>query len=200
MFTAENFRRIFENENQKGSNLAGRFFPSLEPHTKAIRVKNAEIRAFRSQKSTLTQQAFSTKINSLRAELKLLKSNKSKQVMAELEQVSSKARKPSFKLSLAQKPAQRGKDVFCIDGSPETFFVIKQLQHNIRRIYDVKQSSRHDLACRLRDTLASDFPFEVARTDVSSFYESIDRHKLLERLEEDQLPRVLPPKNTLGKS
>lgn len=187
MFTAENFRRIFENENRKGSNLAGRFFPSLEPHTKAIRLKSAEIKAIRSQKNMLAQQAFSAKIDSLRAELKLLKSNKSKQVLAELERVSLKARKPSFKLSLAQKPGPKGKDVFCIDGSAETFFVVKQLQHNIRRIYDVKQSSRHDLACRLRDTISSDFPFEVARTDVSSFYESIDRHRLIERLEGDQL-------------
>ncbi|MCQ9616543.1 RNA-directed DNA polymerase [Paenalcaligenes niemegkensis] len=35
--------------------------------------------------------------------------------------------------------------------------------------------------------LGSKFPFELVRTDISSFYESIDRKRLLEKLERDQL-------------
>jgi hypothetical protein len=170
MFTAENFRRIFDIENRKGINLAARFFPSLEPHTRSIREKVAEIRALRSHKTTYAAEEFSVLCSALKEELKLLKSNKSKAIDLEMEAVSSKAKKPSFKLALTQKPGPKGKPVFCIDGSPETFFVIKQLQHNIRRLYHVKQSNRHDLACQLRDTVASAFPFKVVRTDVSSFY------------------------------
>jgi hypothetical protein len=187
MFTAENFRRIFDSENRKGSNVGKRFFPSLEPHTKAIRDKKAEIKALRSLIGTMTQQVFTAKLEAFRAELKVLKSNRSQQISTELELVSLKARKPSFKLALTQKLGPKGKPVFCIDGSPETFFVIKQLQYNIRKIYGLKQSNRHELASQLRNTVATSFPFEVVRTDVSSFYESIDRHRLLERLEADQL-------------
>jgi hypothetical protein len=187
MFTAENFRRIFDSENRKGSNVGKRFFSSLEPHTKAIRDKKAEIKALRSLIGTMTQQVFTAKLEAFRAELKVLKSNRSQQISTELELVSLKARKPSFKLALTQKLGPKGKPVFCIDGSPETFFVIKQLQYNIRKIYGLKQSNRHELASQLRNTVATSFPFEVVRTDVSSFYESIDRHRLLERLEADQL-------------
>jgi hypothetical protein len=187
MFTAENFRRIFESENRKGINLAGRFFASLEPHTRSIREKIAEIRLLRSKKETYRPDKFSAQGEVLKEELKLLKANKSKAINLEMEAVSSKARKSSFKLVLTQKSGPKGKPVFCIDGSPETFFVIKQLEQNIRKIYNVKQSNRHDLACQLRDTVASDFPFEVVRTDVSSFYETIDRKRLLDRLEGDQL-------------
>ena len=187
MFTADNFRRIFDSENRKGSNLGKRFFPSLEPHTKAILDKKYEIKAHRSLIGTLTQQVFSAKLEALRTELKVLKSAKSQQITTELELVSLKARKPSYKIALTQKIGPKGKPVFCIDGSPETFFVIKQLQYNIRKIYGLKQSNRHELASQLRNTVATSFPLEVVRTDVSSFYESIDRHRLLERLEEDQL-------------
>jgi hypothetical protein len=35
--------------------------------------------------------------------------------------------------------------------------------------------------------LASTFPFELVRTDISSFYESIDRKRLVEKLDSDQL-------------
>ena len=187
MFTAENFRRIFDSENRKGVNLAKQFFPALEPYTKLIREKVAEIRALRSEKDSHAPDEFLAKHETLKAELRLLKSNKSKAINAELEAVSLRVRKPSFKLELTEKSGPKGKPVFCIDGSPETFFVIKQLQYNIHCIYDVKQANRHDLACRLRDSIASKFPFEVVRTDVSSFYESIDRKRLVEQLDEDEL-------------
>lgn len=51
----------------------------------------------------------------------------------------------------------------------------------------MKQANRHDLVCQLRDLLGSSFPFELVRTDISSFYESIDRKRLVEKLDRDQL-------------
>lgn len=104
-----------------------------------------------------------------------------------MDDISQKVLKPSFKIDLSQKTGPKGKAVYCIDAEPETFFVIKQLQQNIHRIYGVKQANRHDLVCQLRDMLGSSFPFELVRTDISSFYESIDRKRLIEKLDRDQL-------------
>ena len=39
MFTAENFRLIFDIENRQGLDVASRFFPSVEPYTLAVRDK-----------------------------------------------------------------------------------------------------------------------------------------------------------------
>lgn len=47
MFTAENFRRIYDAENRKGLDLANRYFPSLEPLTLAVRTKVQDIRDHR---------------------------------------------------------------------------------------------------------------------------------------------------------
>jgi hypothetical protein len=88
---------------------------------------------------------------------------------------------------MSRKTGPKGKSVFCIDAEPETFFVSKQFQRNINRIYDVKQANRHDLVCQLRDVLRSSFPFGLVRTDISSFYESIDRKRLVGKLDHDQL-------------
>lgn len=187
MFTAENFRRIYDAENRKGVDLATRYFPTLEPFTLAVRGKVQDIRDLRKIESTLTADDFEAQLLALKAELAALKAAKSCAVDALLDDIIRKILKPSFKIDLSQKTGPKGKSVFCIDAEPETFFVIKQLQRNIHRIYGVKQANRHDLVCQLRDMLGSKFPFELVRTDISSFYESIDRKRLVEKLDRDQL-------------
>ncbi len=187
MFTAENFRRIYDAENRKGADLATRYFPTLEPFTLAVRDKVQEIRDLRKVEAKLRADDFEARWLALKAELTALKADKSSAVDALMDGISQKVLKPSFKIDLSQKSGPTGKAVFCIDAEPETFFVIKQLQRNIHRIYGVKQANRHDLVCQLRDMLGSKFPFELVRTDISSFYESIDRKRLLEKLDRDQL-------------
>lgn len=187
MFTTENFRRIYDAENRKGVDLATRHFPTLEPFTLAVRNKVQEIRDLRKVETTLKADDFEVQLLALKTELIALKAAKSSAIDALMDDISQKVLKPSFKIGLSQKIGPKGKSVFCIDAEPETFFVIKQLQRNIHHIYGVKQANRHDLVCQLRDMLGSKFPFELIRTDISSFYESIDRKRLVEKLDRDQL-------------
>lgn len=187
MFTAENFRRIYDAENRKGLDLATRYFPTLEPLTLAVRDKVQDIRDHRALEHTMAADVFKTKLLALKGELAAFKTAKSAAVDDLMDAISQKVLKPSFKIDLSQKTGPKGKPVFCIDAEPETFFVTKQLQRNIHRIYGVKQANRHDLVCQLRDMLGSQFPFELVRTDISSFYESIDRKRLVEKLDRDQL-------------
>ncbi|WP_229728521.1 antiviral reverse transcriptase Drt3a [Oxalicibacterium flavum] len=187
MFTTENFRRIYDSENRKGIDLATRYFPTLEPLTSAVRDKVQEIRNLRKIEVSLKADEFDAKLLTLKAELTSLKATKSSAIDSLLDGISQKVLKQSFKIGLSQKIGPKGKPVFCIDAEPETFFVIKQLQSNIHRIYGVKQANRHDLVCQLRDTLGSKFPFELVRTDIASFYENIDRERLVEKIDRDQL-------------
>jgi hypothetical protein len=187
MFTAENFRRIYDGENRKGVDLATRYFPTLNPLTLAVRDKVKDIRNLREIEFTLRPEDFETQLLALKAELSSLKAEKSAAVDSLMDDISQKVFSPGFKINLSQKTGPKGKPVFCIDAEPETFFVIKQLQRNIHRIYGVKQANRHDLVCQVRDMLGNSFPFKLVRTDISSFYESIDRKRLFEKLDQDQL-------------
>jgi len=187
MFTAENFRKIYDAENRKGADLATRYFPSLEPLTQAVRLKVQEVRDLRASNNSSPVVDFELKLQKLKEELTQQKSIKSSEIYLLMESISKKVLKTSFKINLSQKTGPKGKAVFCIDAEPETFFVIKQLQQNIHKIYGVKQSNRHDLVCQLRDALGNKFPLELVRTDISTFYESIDRNKLIKKLENDQL-------------
>jgi len=69
MFTAENFRRIYDVENRKGLDLATRYFPTLEPHTLAIRDKINEIREHRALEPTAAADVFKATMSALKAEL-----------------------------------------------------------------------------------------------------------------------------------
>lgn len=187
MFTAENFRRIYDAENRKGLDLASRYFPTLEPLTLAVHDKVRDIRDHRKLQATMATDAFEATLVTLKSELAALKADKSAAIDVLMEDISEKVLRPTFKINLSQKTGPQGKPVYCIDAEPETFFVIKQLQRNLHRIYGVKQANRHDLVCQLRDMLGSTFPFELVRTDISSFYESINRKRLVGKLDQDQL-------------
>lgn len=187
MFTAENFRRIFDVENRKGFDVAGHFFPQLEDYTFAVKNKVSEIRELRKKQSFLKPEEFFSALNKMKPELATLKSAKSNAVDEIMEQISENVSAPKFRIQLNEKDGPNGKPVYTIDGTAETYFTVKQIQRNIHRIYGVKQASRHDLSCQLRDTLSSKFPFELVRTDISSFYETVERKKLLGKLDEDHL-------------
>jgi hypothetical protein len=69
MFTAENFRRIYDTENRKGLDLATRYFPTLEPLTLAVRDKVQDIRDHRALEHTMAADVFKTKLVALKGEL-----------------------------------------------------------------------------------------------------------------------------------
>lgn len=100
MFTAENFRRIYDSENRKGLDLASRYFPDLEPHTLAVREKVQEIRALRSKETSLGAEDFNAQLAALKATLVILKATKSAAVDEAMDGISLKVLQPSFKIEL----------------------------------------------------------------------------------------------------
>lgn len=104
MFTAENFRRIYDAENRKGADLGTRYFPTLEPFTLSIRNKVQEIRDLRKSETTFKASDFEVRLLTLKAELTDLKVVKSSAVDALMDEISQKVLKPSFKIDLSQNP------------------------------------------------------------------------------------------------
>ena len=103
MFTAENFRRIYDTENRKGVDLATRYFPSLEPFTLAVRDKVQDIRDLRKVKTTLTAEDFEAKLHALKDNLVTLKADKSSAIDALMDDISQKILKQNFKINLNWK-------------------------------------------------------------------------------------------------
>ncbi|WP_198912200.1 hypothetical protein [Acetobacter fallax] len=87
MFTAENFRRIYDAENRKGVDLATRYFPTLNPFTLAVRDKVQEIRNLRKIEATLAASDFKAQLLALKAELADSKAAKSSAVDALMDDI-----------------------------------------------------------------------------------------------------------------
>jgi len=187
MFTAENFRRIYDSENRKGLDIAGKFFPNLAPFTKSVKDITGELRSFRKTRSAISAEAFSDGLFELKKKLAKAKVEKSAAIDQELETLGKNILQSKFKITLTKRELARAKTVYIVDSKPEMYFVVKQLQYNLHKLYGIKQANRHDVVCRVRDAISSRYPYEFVRTDISNFYERIDRKTLLEKLETDQL-------------
>ena len=205
MFNAKNFREIFDAENRKGSDVASQFFPDLDKYFHAYRDKSKEIsickkechierRKVKSKSmkiwgmlATLKLYTLRNKLKELVAERKKIGIEKSRAIDDKMKILSENVAKPGFKLTLTKKMGPHGKVIYCTDNTAESHFIMKLLQRNIFRLYKVKQASRHELASRVRDVISAGFSFELVKTDISSFYESVDRKSLYERLDEDPL-------------
>jgi len=107
MFTAENFRRIYDAENRRGADLATRYFPTLEPFTLNVREKVKDIRDLRKSKNTLATDVFDAQETALKTELAALKAAKSSALDVLLNEISQRVLKSSFKINLSMKAGPR---------------------------------------------------------------------------------------------
>lgn len=151
-FSADNFLKIFDDENRKGNDLASRFFPKLKD------LNNQE----------------------RDAELKLH--------LDDLEKEVSKNTKNGFAIKLTRDDTITSKPVYLTaKDDAVSFFIIKQIQRNIRKLYKVKQSDRHQIVSQLSILLDNKFPKYLIRKDIKEFYESVPHHSLLEIIDHENL-------------
>ena len=186
-FSAANFRKIVDIENRRGVYLEGEFFPDVEKKSKEIQVVKSELGLLKQQKKAFTDDEFEAKKAELSTKLKEIKEQKEKLLTNELEDISSQINSKGFTFGIKEVDIGMPKKAFVADRNAATFFALKQIQHNIRRLYKVKQANRHQIVCQLRELLGDKFPKYIVRTDISSFYESIPRKQLLEKLRDDPL-------------
>ena len=65
--------------------------------------------------------------------------------------------------------------------------VLRKLNDNIKRIYQVKQANRRLIIKQIITILQESSPYWILKTDIKKFYESIDRKSLLNKLKEDTI-------------
>jgi hypothetical protein len=186
-FSPENFRWIFDYENRRGVYLEGKFFPDIAEVTESIKQCMATIRGLRKKKRVWLPEYYELQKSILNEEKINLFKKKEGLLTKELETISAEAGSSGYSITVRSVPIPGGKMAYATDNSPTSYFVIKQLQSNIRQLYKVKQSSRHEIICQLREMLGDPFPKLVIRTDIEDFYESIPQSQLLVKLEQDAM-------------
>lgn len=87
-------------------------------------------------------------------------------------------------LSVVSLP--KNKQMF-LTHSLENIMVMRKINENIRRAYRIKQANRLDTIRQVQQALRETTPKHVIRLDIKSFYESVPRRVLLNRLRADRL-------------
>ena len=65
--------------------------------------------------------------------------------------------------------------------------IIRKLNDNIKRLYKDEQSNRRIIIKQIKTLLHETVPMWILKTDIESFYESIDRNRLLVKLKNDSI-------------
>ncbi len=100
--------------------------------------------------------------------------------------ISDRINDPDFTFPTFQEKNMRGKTVYSAPDST-TMLALRKLDRNIRAIYKVKQANRDDIVHQVKSLLMEGCSFNVLRHDIRSFYESIDRCKVLAWIDRDSI-------------
>ena len=189
-FSLENFKKIFEIENRKGS-FESEFY-SQEFHELSIDLKRKrrEIKDYRSKGGIPYDDDGLERLNEEKLQIEENKNEELENTLHELvESVNSKG----FRFNFSKfHHEDSGKDVYPVKKDAASFYAMKQLQYNINRTFGVKQSDRYLISKQVQGLLKDNFPKIVLRTDIKGFYESVPQEKLLRLINDNQL---LSPKS-----
>ncbi len=188
-FTISNFRKIFDYENRKGYYLEGRYYPEIESLTKELKNCATEFKILNKEKDQLSTEEYEHKKSQLNSKKNKLKEQKEKLLIYELEKLCEKINKGEYCINIIKTEAtQDNKASYSIEKSNIcAYFVIKQIQYTLKKLYKVQQSNRYNIICQLRGVLNNSFPKYIIRTDIKEFYESISQDKLLKKINKDSL-------------
>ncbi|MCK9226002.1 MAG: RNA-directed DNA polymerase [Candidatus Muirbacterium halophilum] len=110
--------------------------------------------------------------------------NENKKEIAE--NLSKNLRENKFKIEGLIKSCHNSKKTY-YPKSPTDFFALKILDKYLRRIYQVKQSDRKRIIRQIKTILKENGDFTLIRTDIKSFYETIDFNSILGKIESDMI-------------
>lgn len=89
--------------------------------------------------------------------------------------------KDSFEFSLKQVS-----EYFLTNDLPNKL-ILRKLNDNIKRIYKDEQANRRIIISQVKTLFSETCPFWVIKTDIKSFYESIDRERLISKFHDDSM-------------
>lgn len=122
----------------------------------------------------------------------LMKNNAQQQktlLQEHLRKVSLRILSSSFQFNLTPDASRNPqKPLYSIGATAEEFFAMQVLCRNVKKLFKISMSSRHEILSQLRMLLREDKSrYYIIRTDVRDCFESIPHNKLFEYLEGNNL-------------
>lgn len=179
----------FNAVNRKGKMQKKYLSPEYLATAQKYRDMRTELNKVLRKKKAERTEAETNQVDLLK---QLMKDNAQQQkilLQEHLSKVSSKILSNSFRFNLtpdASKDPQ--KPLYSIGATAEEFFAMQVLCRNVKKLFKISMSSRHEILSQLKILLREDkCRFYIIRTDVCHCFESIPHNKLFEYLEGNNL-------------
>ncbi len=180
-FSYKNFNTIFDLENRKG-NLKPFLPRDYKLCTKYTGKLRRELHTIYNVKKSKRRDSQNASAERLKKRIKEFYARRDKARDEFIYKLVEEANQDDFYVDLEKK-----EDVYVIKKSAVNFFVMKQLQYNLQRLYGVRQASRHTILSQIKPLLKTTYKKIVIRTDIKNFYESISHEILWGILDQNSL-------------
>lgn len=186
--SAKNFQIISEIEKRRGRVPDLKFFPEVKRQTEILKERIEDCKDFRRSQIGKYSDGDQAIFNHLRDMREAARDKRDEQLLKCLEAVAKNVSKKSYSIDFEQLAGPGGKPVYQVKKDvPEHHYAEKQISRNLSKLYKVKQSNRNQIVSQLSNILMDKFPYHFIKTDISSFYESINHDALVQKLRDDQL-------------
>lgn len=186
-FSPSNFETIFNIEHRKGRIDYNRMPQDYKDAVSNIQWIKGEMAKQRKKKRNLWTPDEAKDYENNKGLLKVYQEEKEQALKAELEELSNQANDHSFRFVLHNFIEEKKEYFFINPADKVQYFAEKCMQRNIVKVFKVEMVNRHTTMASLKHLLNNNLPVYIIRTDVKSFYESIDQNRLFELISRNTL-------------
>ena len=179
-FSPSNFETIFNIEHRKGRIDYNRMPQDYKDAVSNIQWIKGEMAKQRKKKRNLWTPDEAKDYENNKGLLRVYQEEKEQALKAELEELSNQANDHSFRFVLHNFIEEKKEYFFINPADKVQYFAEKCMQRNIVKVFKVEMVNRHTAMASLKHLLNNNLPVYIIRTDVKSFYESIDQNRLFE--------------------
>lgn len=156
---------------------------------KEYREMRMELNKILRKKKTERTEEEINKVDELKQRMKDNAQRQKTLLQEHLNEVSSRILSSSFRFNLTPDVSKDPeKPVYTIGATAEEFFAMQVLCRNVKKLFRISMSSRHEILSQLKMLLKEDKSwYYIIRTDVCHCFESIPHNKLFEYLEGNNL-------------
>lgn len=188
-YNYDSLNDAFNAVNRKGKMQKRYLSPEYLAAVQKYRDMRTELNEILRKKKAERTEAETNKVDQLKQSMKDNAQQQKILLQEHLSKVSSKILSSSFRFNLtpdASKDPQ--KPLYSIGATAEEFFAMQVLCRNVKKLFQISMSSRHEILSQLKMLLREDKSrYYIIRTDVCHCFESIPHDKLFEYLEGNNL-------------
>lgn len=185
----ESLDDAFNAVNRKGKMQKKYLSPEYLVAAQEYRDMRTELNTILRKKKAERKEAETKRVDQLKQSMKDNVQRQKTLLREHLSEVSSKILSSNFRFNLTPDTSKDlRKPLYSIGATAEEFFAMQVLCRNVKKLFKITMSGRHEILSQLKILLREDKSwFYIIRTDVCHCFESIPHDKLFEYLEGNNL-------------